>query len=113
MNTVKISSNVVMGATLFFSNLIPIIGPCLASSAMGYSEKRFKKLYEIPRKSIILAITIGHSLFFFIVGITINFCAIFLNQKIFWIIILSGLLVNIALSIIFYFIGAMRYQKRI
>lgn len=112
MKLMRTTSSIIFSITVFLANLIPIAGPSMVSGILGYNEKRWKKKYGMTRKSLILAILIGHILFFFIAGITINFCADFFKQRFFWLIILSGFFTNIIFSIIFYFIGFMRYKKR-
>ncbi len=113
METIKKVSAPLFAILIFWSNLIPIIGPSLFSSGIGFNQKRFESRYEINKKLLLLAILIGNLAFSFFAGITINYLFEFVNQIYFWIIISSGFLINQAFSTIFYFIGKKRYAKKI
>jgi hypothetical protein len=97
---------------VFLSNLIPIIGPSLASRSIGFNEFRLNTSGKITRKLLITSIILGHAIFFLCLGLLLNFCVDFAYQQYSWLIIGLGLIGNLAFSIIFYFVGVSIYKKR-
>lgn len=102
-----------IGVIIFLTNLIPIIGPSLASRSIGFNEFRWNMMHEgITRKFLITPIIIGHIIFFLFLGLFLSFGIEFAYQQYFWLIIGLGLVGNLVLSIIFYFVGVSIYKKR-
>ena len=112
-NTVRSISLGVFTTIIFLSNLVPILGPIIISGGIGYNEKRFRRsCYNIKRKSLIISILTGNLLYFLIIGILIDYIIELEHQSYFWLIIFSGFLISFIFSIIFYFIGKKRYDKK-
>jgi len=112
-NTMIIMYAILISITVFLSNLIPIIGPSLASRSIGFNEFRWNMTHEgVTRKLLIPSIILGHAFFFLFFGLFLNFGIEFAYQQYFWLIILPGLAVNLAFSMSFYFVGVSIYKKR-
>ena len=109
-NFVKRMSLLLFVVFTFLSNLIPILGPGITSNAIGYNERRFKKLYGINRKSSIISILLGSLLFSLILWVLISYSVEFKSSFRLWLIFATFLL-NCIFSIIFYFIGKNRSDQ--
>lgn len=89
----------------FMSNIIPVIGPSLASYSFGRGGKKFRQRYDISKIAIIRTMIAGHIMFFTISGIILNFIIDFHDQTNLWFLIITGFLLNTLCSIFFYTFG--------
>jgi|GEM_PF-3275774 uncharacterized membrane protein HdeD (DUF308 family) len=106
MKTVKSSTKVLFTFFIAVANLLPIIGPALISSGLGYNIQRFSLRYDLSRKDGIIPIILGNVIFYLAIGIFF-----YINNFSLYAIILL-FLGNLLFSFIFYHIGKKRYLKK-
>lgn len=98
-------SCIFFGIVFFYFNFIPIIGSIIGGYLIGKNQSTLEKEFMISKSSLLKTIYLSHIVIFLLFALILNFIVEFTNNNHFWLIIFTGLIINMTLAIIFFYIG--------